>query len=546
MKNGWRGILLLFVLISMRCYALAPHELLLIVDENDSSSLAIAGSFAYQRGIPAENIIYLKGDTTWNASPYCCSYAAFLEHIYRPVVAELEERKLSHVLAWVYSSGFPVRINTGKTDALSLQGATWLGGALPSADDIKKGVYRSPIYPGPDPDSSQVAAIASFATLHNRHSEAWNWPSMMLGFTGDRGNSIAEIDVCIKRGALSDGSKPRGTVFLVTNNDVRSKCRAWMFQTVIDQLKLRGIMSETVGKAPRNVPHILGIMDGLAHVTPKQCGTFQAGAYADHLTSCGAIFNEPEQTKCTEWISAGATATAGAVVEPYALWTKFPTPIFFIHYASGLSMMESLFQSLRCPLQVLLLGEPLACPWRSWFSVTTIKLEENPGERTLTFISQVLPRLPMRMSFSYYLDGREIAKNTGDVLKLDANKCGDGWHRLRVVAETTGSIRHSSFSIHDFYVSRHDTTIQWTQLQRPKPGSLAHSYDTTLSTSFVPDRIGLMSNGRIIYEQIGTNNTMTIPFPPKTASLGYQTWQAFADQGTTRIFSEPYVIQVTK
>ena len=56
-------------------------------------------------------------------------------------------------------------------------------------------------------------------------------------------------------------------------------------------------------------------MDGAKKISPKDIGSYAPGAVAEHLTSWSAEFQRP-QTKCTEWLEAGVTATSGSVVEP--------------------------------------------------------------------------------------------------------------------------------------------------------------------------------------------------------------------------------------
>ena len=83
----------------------------------------------------------------------------------------------------------------------------------------------------------------------------------------------------------------------------------------------------------------------------------------EHLTSESAKFTSASQTKLTAWLNAGVTASAGTVSEPYANWKKFPSAFYFCHYITGCTVIESFYQSVSSPLQVLFVGEPLAAPW---------------------------------------------------------------------------------------------------------------------------------------------------------------------------------------
>jgi len=64
------------------------------------------------------------------------------------------------------------------------------------------------------------------------------------------------------------------------------------------------------------------------------------------------------------WIAQGATATSGTVCEPYTNPVKIPNAYVFLHQQKGLTMIESIYLSLRYPLQQLIIGEPLANPYK--------------------------------------------------------------------------------------------------------------------------------------------------------------------------------------
>ncbi|MEM8736139.1 MAG: hypothetical protein AAGG44_18055, partial [Planctomycetota bacterium] len=54
--------------------------------------------------------------------------------------------------------------------------------------------------------------------------------------------------------------------------------------------------------------------------------------------------------------------SSGTVVEPYALQAKFPLPTLYVHYARGCSLVESFYQSVTGPYQLLIVGDPLCQP----------------------------------------------------------------------------------------------------------------------------------------------------------------------------------------
>jgi hypothetical protein len=67
----------------------------------------------------------------------------------------------------------------------------------------------------------------------------------------------------------------------------------------------------------------------------------------------------------TAWLSAGATASFGAVEEPCNFTQKFSKASVLIdQYFRGATLMESYWKSVQWPGQGLFVGEPLAKPFR--------------------------------------------------------------------------------------------------------------------------------------------------------------------------------------
>jgi hypothetical protein len=174
---------------------------------------------------------------------------------------------------------------------------------------------------------------------------------------------------------------------------------------------------------------------------------------AEHLTSLAGVFSSASQTKLTAWIGAGAAASCGTVSEPFSAWPKFPHARFFVHYAGGCTMLESFVQSVRSPLQLLLVGDPLASPWgRCGDAALTLR---GVGDRTRARKVRVEALLAGRDASRYrrvthYLDGRRVAE--GGVVWLDLSAVADGRHVLRSVAYATGLVRPQVFVERSFTV----------------------------------------------------------------------------------------------
>jgi len=92
--------------------------------------------------------------------------------------------------------------------------------------------------------------------------------------------------------------------------------------------------------------------------------SFRDGAIADHLTSAGGVLSGSGQTSILEWLSAGATGSYGATIEPCNFRMKFPDiGVVMGHYLSGETLIEAYWKSVLMPGQGVFVGDPLARPF---------------------------------------------------------------------------------------------------------------------------------------------------------------------------------------
>lgn len=432
-------------------YGLGPHEIALLVNEDSPDSKTVAESYANLRKVPRENIIALRPAGNARETPLSISVEDFRERIFDPAQAALVRRGLDdHVLAWVYSVGFPTRIS-GSPD-LSLTGATFVRGRAPRTEAVERGTFVSPLFCGP----SGPGGVAHFAQSLDVTRE---WigvdmplPAMVLGHTGPRGNRVSEVLAGLRRGAASDATSPSGTVYLVEGSDVRARCRQWEFVPAAEEILRMGVDVRVVDRPPARAARVAGVMMGAAQVDPAAMGTFVPGAVGDHLTSLAGVFDGDGQTKLTAWIAAGATAAAGTVTEPYAIWMKFPHARIFAHQAAGCTVIESYYQAVRCPLQLLIAGDPLAAPWAPCDAAVTLEgMPAGPWAGEVRVSASVAGAGRAHYSRLLFLvDGR--VRSREPVLWLDARPLASGRHTLRAVAYRTGFVRHQIFAEHEFEV----------------------------------------------------------------------------------------------
>lgn len=448
MRRVWISVLLCG-LLAPAAVALGPHEVLVLANANSVESVEIARAFMRMRSVPEPNLVMLALP---EGTGRRISRDDFTKHIWKPAVQAATDRTLGdHILAWVYSTDFPVAVQTDPT--MSIQGLTFLRNETIEAKQVEDGRYRSPLYAGPVAKKGVANLAQSFDIYLEWLGGDMPLPSMMLGVTGERGLDADAVLACLRRGVASDGTAPSGTVYYVTSGDVRSTCRDWQYRAASLELALRGVAGVVTNGLPRGQA-VMGMQVGAADVDVEGLqNRFLPGAMAEHLTSLSAVFDLPSQTKLTAWLAAGATASAGAVTEPRSIWTKFPSARFFVHYAAGCTMMESFYQAVGSPVQILLVGEPLAQPWKPAGRVVISGMPTNGvSGGTVELEARIEGLRPGHYGrFLWLVDGRTAAdKDVGDATSprhfvFDADALGPGSHTVRVVAYRTGLVRSQVF-----------------------------------------------------------------------------------------------------
>jgi hypothetical protein len=354
------------------------------------------------------------------------------------------------ILAWVYSTDFPTAVKTDPV--MSLQGITFLRNRTLPREMVAKGRYRSPFYSGPHRPGDRAHLTQTFDTFREWVGPDMPIPSMMLGVIGTRGLRKARVLKNLERGKAADGTCPAGTIYLVRQDRIRSTPRHWQFQGVRRDLSALGVDCVITNAFPAGKRDVMGIQMGAPEVVIPKGTELRPGSMADHLTSLAGVFEVDAQTKLTTWLDAGATASAGTVVEPLSIWTKFPAARFYVHYASGCSMIESFYQSVRCPLQILLVGDPLAAPWAR---PPRVRLEApDTLARGTDLVLQVTVKGEGHYGdIRFWLNGQPL-KAYGRRVSVGTDALVAGEHRIRVVAYQTGFLRIQGFAEHRFRVTQ--------------------------------------------------------------------------------------------
>lgn len=191
--------------------------------------------------------------------------------------------------------------------------------------------------------------------------------SCMLAVTHPRGNTTEEAIAILKRSSSCDRTFPSGWFWFTKTSDVRSTTRIAAVPDAMEYLDQLGKKTGVVrSSTPKASEPVTGLMLGTPNIPlDNRSWEFSPGAITDNLTSLGAAFGTASQTKLTELLSAGAVMSCGAVAEPYAIAEKFPVPMMYGFYAGGTSAIEAYYLSIASPYQTLIVGDPIAAPYRS-------------------------------------------------------------------------------------------------------------------------------------------------------------------------------------
>jgi hypothetical protein len=538
----------LIALMASSAVALGPHELALVVNENSPRSLEVANHYAHLRRIPDQNIIHVRLPPQVLAPEARLSRADFTTLIWEPVQRTIRERQLQdHILAWAYSADFPVILENDPP--VSLTGITLVRNQLPEAEAIRGGRYVSPLFAGPgqrSPDKSPPRSLEQF-TIHLATNMPL--PSMVLGHAGARGETLSDITERLRLTALADGTAPQGQVCFLVSDDIRSTCRSWQYPAAVEELKALGVNASVASNPPGRPHRLIGLMMGAQRPAVASMGELVAGSMAEHLTSFGGVFGTWDQTKMTAWLRAGAAGSAGTVTEPMAIWTKFPHARFFVHYASGCSLLESFSQALASPLQTLLIGDPLARPWARQPGITLVDLSESKGPLAgpVEFLASTwtspFEAPPMTL---FLVDGRSAVSSTEQpLLRLDTRTLGDGYHEVRAVAYTRGLVRQQGMDQHGFLTRNHGQGVTLSGLSEQQSIDLHHPLTLQVAAEGTPAEIGLVSRQRTIARQPWTASG-SVQLDPRRLGLGPNRIQAAAWYATNAppVLGAPVGIQV--
>ena len=390
--------------------------------------------------------------------------------------------------------------------------------------------------------------------------------SVMLGVTAGRGNSVPEIVRGLEASAAADGTAPPGTIYFVTNDDVRTKTRSPAFPPIVRALDALGVKAEVVsGVLPAAKRDVAGLMMGTADFDwPASKSTIVPGAICENLTSLGGIFTPTAgQTPLSVFIRAGAAGSSGTVIEPYALQEKFPHPAIHVHYARGATLAEAFYQSVQSPYQLVVVGDPLCRPWATIPQVEVVKAEDGNGlaaNGTLSGRIELLPQATVTRPkpprdgvaastgiehFTLFVDGVQLAQcRPGERLPIETAQLADGHHELRVVATESSSVQSQGRWVLPVRFANHGKTL--TLEAKPARVSVAGTVRVRIAGEGL-DGVAVFSMGRVLGRTAGGDATIEVP--AELLGRGRVTIRATGRSGqgaANSVNADPVTIEVTE
>lgn len=501
-----------------------PEHALLIIDPSDPDALFLGHRYQQARGIPGSNLIYMQ--------PAAESFEAMVA---------LQGATVEGILA---SRGLGDRIDAivvapGKTFYLPLPaGAVSTGcqvvsrisigaayGMLPLADEILAGGLSDQApnhyYGSRFVDArSEPAFDARTDWLYGRPGEGPSarryYIGALLGYTGARGNSPAELAAMIDRSAAADASHPEGSFyFMNTSDDLRSRDRRRLWnQTVASIVGMGGKAEVLEGSIPGGRHDALGILTGLTD--PKLAGAdlgILPGAFADHLTSYAGMFDSGSQGKMSQWITAGASGSAGTIQEP-CTGGKFPDPDLHARYLAGMSLGEAWWRSTPwLAMQTLFYGDPLTRPFARPIELSVGNIPEGPASgRIWPVVETSSPSDEARIDrYRVLVDGRSLAiARPGAIFSIDTQDLSDGWHDLRVLAYEDSALRIQSRWLGELLVSNQGRSAELT-ISR-SAGAITDSFRIDARALGGPaTELRLLVNDRVIAAAAGDRAAFELP-----------------------------------
>lgn len=422
------------------------HEALVISDPTDPTALWVTNHYAEARGLPASSFAWFNPGASSIEQTVASRQAALFGHLVNKRIA----RSIDYIVLGPLDT---YRVTAGGlvSDACSPINRFGLPGAYtiaPFIDDVFSGGYAATTRQGffsvaETPIAFDANETYSFGNPGGSAPSGNLFIAASLGYTGERGVTGQTIIDMIDRSVAADGQQPGlfpTFLFIETTDPFRSDPRDGAFGEAVARIAAAGLPAAELSPGPLPPSGIpaLGVMTGAANLDfSSTTFTLENGAFADHLTSWAADFNQAQQTKCSRWIERGAVGTYGAVEEPCNYSQKFPSAYLHSNYAQGVTLGEALLRSLAAvPFQGYFMGDPLCRPYATGPEVTVTGVPTGPWSGTFGVnVSATPTRAGTGLGLAQVLvDGVVVAEGLpGTTMIVPTAHLDDGWHEIRAV-----------------------------------------------------------------------------------------------------------------
>jgi len=304
--------------------AIDSNTLAVLVNDRDPTSIETAAYYASARSIPAGNVVHvdLPNEPTMSRDAF--------ERLRVYLTRKVPDTVQAYAVMWLR----PYRV-----DCMSLTTALTFGFDENFCASTCTRTQPSTLYASD--------TVSPWTDLKVR-------PAMMVAT-----DSVAGTKALIDRG-FAARLFPGANAYLVTSGDRFRDIRGYAFSQLVKAppSPVTPIAFTGFRNSPRDA---LFYFTGAVRVPDVDKMQFHPGAIADHVTSSGAVLEEPSQMTALEWLNAGATASYGTAFEPCAFPEKFPNPEIVVRrYVAGEPLVSAYWKSVRMPGQGVFFGEPLA------------------------------------------------------------------------------------------------------------------------------------------------------------------------------------------
>jgi len=485
-----------------------------IVDPQVPESLYVGHYYATARDLPAENVLYMPAGAA--------NFTSFLDFQRDALLGMLANRDIDDHVDFIvitpgtnYYVSAPNLVVDGcaavtRFSASSVYVFSYIAETIgPNTPVTRRNHYFS--------TSSAIAFDSNVGwrlgkPSHSPDAERY-FVGGMLGYSGERGNTIDEILDLIDRSVAVDGTRPEGTFYYVkTSDNARSGPRHGFYPSAVQALLDLGAQAEMLdctqgGCNPRTVlpdgrHDILGVMTGWA--SPDIDGadmTILPGAMCDHLTSYAGHFGTGSQVKMSRWIANGANGSYGTVQEPCNYPGKFPHARFHVQYFEGLALGEAGLRSLSfLPWQVLAYGDPLTQPFAY---LPQVRVPDAPsgevsGVITLTPEGETEHPHGRIGGFDLIINGVTIQSvGRKGVFHLDTAAFPDGYNDMRVIGYDNTDVKAQNRWTGTLIANNRSRSAE--VLVDPLTGDRATLFDIDVSAAGeTVAEIRLVLNGRVL------------------------------------------------